>query len=498
MAGPAKQVIGEVVRPRFNVFTIIDHALGTYELGEDGLYYLNGGFAHIMAITGRGNVFKTMLLDYMIMSVMWRYKAEWGSKYDTEISAQLERLDVAIYSVFLANGWDYDPDRDSVYDMLMVKQNYNLCSSDSLPGEDWWSQYIRDEVEARFKQYAKGQNLRLTQFIDPIRAKLKAILDPWLYGVDSMSEFHTTAIENARDKADIGTSDQNALAAQDPKQKSDMMSRWPTALARGGMYLGFTGHINDGLTMGRQDANTGKLLDDFKGDVKVAGVPKRALTFLTNSFLCATSSGELKQPQTYNSKTGTNEPMFPTFRNKSMASSNNDMKIIRYTQFRAKGGPTGVKFDLAFSQEEGLKAGLSLWYYLKEVLPGDYGFTRSGHFYALDILPDVKFQRTTIRDMIEEDKKLNRAMQIVAGMGYYLNNNHRIACKYRITPAELFTKIKEQGYDWDEILSDKTVEYWMFQDQIKKDSPNTITVRTLLGMAFDECKPKFLTRKKVA
>lgn len=43
MAGPAKQVMGEVIRPRFNVYTIMDHALGNYERGEDGLYYLNGG-----------------------------------------------------------------------------------------------------------------------------------------------------------------------------------------------------------------------------------------------------------------------------------------------------------------------------------------------------------------------------------------------------------------------------------------------------------------------
>lgn len=497
MAGPAKQIMGEVVRPRFNCYTIIDHALGSYELGEDGLYYNNGGFAHIMAITGRGNVFKTMLLDYLIMTILLRYSAEWASKYDTEVSAQLERLDTAIYSVFLANGWDYNPETDNVLRMILELGNYNLCSSDSLPGEDWWSQYIRDEVEARFKQYAKGQNLRVTPFLDPIRKKLKAIINPWLYSVDSMSEFHTSAIEAARDKSDIGTSDQNALAAQDPKQKADMMSRWPTALARGGMYLGFTGHLNDGLTMGKQDANTGKLLDDFKGDVKVAGVPKRALTFLVNAFLCATSSGELKQPQTYNSKTGTNDPMFPTFRNKSMASSVNDLKIIRYTQFRAKGGPTGVKFDLIFSQEEGFKAGLSLWYYLKEVLTNDYGFTRSGHFYALDILPETKFGRTTIRDMVEDDKRLLRALQITAGLAYYTNNNHRLPCKYRLTPAELYEKIIEQGYDWNEII-DNTVEYWMFMDQIDKKSKKTITVRTLLGMAFDECKPKFLTRKKPA
>ncbi|MCT7475900.1 hypothetical protein N5V81_13035 [Escherichia coli] len=57
MAGPAKQVMGEVIRPRFNVYTIMDHALGNYERGKMVCTTSTVVFAHIMGFAGRGNTF---------------------------------------------------------------------------------------------------------------------------------------------------------------------------------------------------------------------------------------------------------------------------------------------------------------------------------------------------------------------------------------------------------------------------------------------------------
>lgn len=508
MAGPKSQVMGELIRPRFNVYTILDHALGEYVLGDDGLYYLNGGWAYIMAIAGRGNSFKTTLLDFCNCMIQLRYNTAWNSKYDTEISAQLARSEMAMRSALAA--MNIFPDRDiPIVARMIAETAYNLAGADVLAGEVWWATYMRDEVEGRFKDYNKGVNVRETPFPDPVRGKNRSMLDPWIYGVDSLSEWHTGTLEQKHQKSDVGTADQNILNANDALHKANMMGRWPVVSARANFYIGFTMHMTDGMVMGGQDANTGKLLDDFKGELKFAGVPRRAVSFLTNSLLVATATGECKQQQTYNSKTGVSEPMFPTQRSKGMASSSNDLKIVRYTQFRAKSGSTGVKMDMLYSQEEGFKAGLSLWYYLKEVLTGDYGFKRSGHFYELDVLPGVKFGRTTVRDAVDENQRLMRGLQITAGLAYMQNNWHTLEERFQITPAELYEKIKAKGWDWEEIL-DKTVEYWQFTDQVKTGSVHslvagicgidnsykpTLTVRTLLGMAVDDLAPKFLTRK---
>jgi len=495
MAGPAKQVMGEVIRPRFNVYTIMDHALGGYERGEDGLYYLNGGFAHIMGFSGRGNTFKSTLMDFCIFQIMLRYRAAWGSKYDTEMSTALDRLEMGFRSAMHATGADSD---ESVLSMIDAAR-YNLVDSATLPGEEYYAGYIRDEVEGRFTQYAKkSKECRETPFRDPVRRANKMMVDPWIYSIDSLSEFHTGDIEGKHAKTEVGDKEQNILNAHDSLQKSNMMGRWPTALARGHMFMAFSVHLADdmsGAMKGNGGAND-KLLDDIGGDLKFSNVPRRAISFLTNSLIVATRTGELKQDSTYNAKTGVNEPMYPTARSRTMNSSSNDLKIIRYTQFRAKGGPTGVKFDLIFSQKQGLFYHLTLWHYISQVLKTEFGYTRSGANYELHILPGVKFMRTTIRDQIDEDPRLRRALEITAAIAYMHNNWHDLDLKYVIDPTLLYSKIVEKGWDWNEIM-DNTVEYWMFKDQETKGGKRTLTAMSLLAMAVDDdCNPKFLTRKK--
>lgn len=499
MAGPAKQVMGEVIRPRFNVYTILDHALGHYEKGEDGLYYLNGGFSHIMGFAGRGNTFKSTLLDFCIFIIMLRYRAAWGSKYDTEVSAALQRAETGFTSARHAVGdasaiKSYDADRLLE---LIDSQNYNMVGADTLSGERYYSDYIRDEVEKRFKDYMSGRGVRDTVFIDPVRRKAKAILDPWLYSVDSLSEWHTSDIEDKYSKSDTGDSDQNILNAHDALQKSNMMGRWPVAMARGGMYMGFVAHLADdaGKAMSgtRGTKSNAKLLDDAKDDLKFAGIPRRQISFLTNSLIVATSSSECKEQNSYDAKAGVNGEKYPTARSRTMNASVNDLKEIVYTQFRAKGGHTGVKFKMIFSQEMGLLYHLSLWEYLSTTLSSDFGYTRSGANYELHLLPGFKFMRTTIRDLIDEAPRLRRALEITAAVAYMQNNYHTLDNKYRISPKELFELI-DAKWDWNDIL-DNTVEYWTFKDQTDAGGKKCITAMTLLAMAVDDLEPKFLKRK---
>lgn len=498
MAGPAKQVMGEVIRPRFNVYTIMDHALGNYERGEDGLYYLNGGFAHIMGFAGRGNTFKSTLMDFCIFMILQRYKAAWGSKYDTEISAALNRLEQGFVSAKNANGI---ADDSSVLSMI-EDGRYNMVGSDIMPGEEYYAGYIRDEVEKRFKDYMAGRGVRETPFPDPIRKAAKKMLDPWLYSIDSLSEWHSSKIEDKHAETKVGDGEQNALNMRDSLEKSNMMSRWPAALARGGFFMAFVAQLADdsGKAMsggkGAKPANA-KLLDDAGDDLKFAGIPRRQLSFLTNSLLVATKSGELKQKDTYDAKTGVNEEMYPTRRSKAMNASVNDLKEIVFTQYRAKGGHTGVKFRMVFSQEMGLLYHLSLWHYLSDVLKTEFGYTSSGSGSAikeLALLPGFKFGRTNIRDLCDENLRLRRALEITSALAYMQNNYHRLEMKYHITPQELYEKINEK-WDWDQIL-DTTVEYWMFKDQEVKGGKRCLTAMSLLAMAVDGLEPKFLTKKK--
>lgn len=62
--------------------------------------------------------------------------------------------------------------------------------------------------------------------------------------------------------------------------------------------------------------------------------------------------------------------------------------------------------------------------------------------------------------------------------------------KFRMTPQELYTKIKDQGYDWDDILSN-TVDFWHTNPLIKKHSLST---QELLLIALGERKPYWLKK----
>lgn len=494
MAGPAKAVNGETVRPKFNVMSFIDHALGSYIRGDDNLDYLNGGFAHIMGFGGRGNTFKTFKVDQFHATIRLRYQSEWWSKYDTEVSAELARAETANIAAYRENHVEYDPDKHSLMAQINT-DNFNFNAADQLQGEDWYASYIRDEVEGRHKQYISGKNLRETPFPDPLReGKNRAILNPWHFFCDSLSEWHSSAVDTARDKSDVGSGDQNSLAMKDAKDKSDMMGRWPQALARGHFYMSFTVHVSDSIQMGRYAPD--KKLDDLKANIKFSGVPGRALTFLTNSLIVATASGEMVRDKSYDSTRGVNEPMYPKTDSRGFCSSQNDLKVIRYTQFRAKSGPTGVKYDLIFSQEEGMLVGLSEWHYLKDVMKQTYGMERRGNFYTLALMPDDKFQRTTIRSEIESNFKLKRTLEILAAVCYMQNNWLTLEPELRLTADELYEGVIKAGYDWEEILT-STVEYWQFKDSAKlKGYKPTLTAKTLLRIAAGEnVKPKFLTKK---
>jgi hypothetical protein len=60
--------------------------------------------------------------------------------------------------------------------------------------------------------------------------------------------------------------------------------------------------------------------------------------------------------------------------------------------------------------------------------------------------------------------------------------------KYRISPDELYVKIKEQGYDWDDIL-ENTVDYYHQNPDIKKHPLSTME---LLKIALGERKPYWI------
>ena len=498
MAAPIDVENGTLMRVRYNVLPQLDIALGRFEKGEGGATYLNGGLSRIMGYGGRGNVFKTYKMCYLAWSMFLRYRVEWMTFYDTEESAEAARQNDILCCVLRNNYIDYDPTTAPITEYFQAKgdQRFTMSNISKLSGTDWFEEWIENRAEDREKQYRSGKGRKTTPYFN-IMGEREKVMIPWIHNCDSLSEWHSDSHDKASSKVEVGASEANHLSMTDYRDKAAMLARWPKLAGKGEYTLNFTVQVTDDIVLDKY-AGSDKKLDTMKGKMKLAGVPSKQISYLTNSLLIATSSGELSYQGSFNSKTGTNEPEYPRIDAKGNTASYNDLKIITYTQWRAKSGPTGVKISLIFSQEEGLLQGLSEWHYLKDTMSKNpWGWERSGSNYALDILPTQKFQRTTIRTTLETDFKLSRAISITQQICYLYNNTIRIPAHIIMTGSELYNKIIEQGYDWDEILGE-TVDWWFCDEDKKHFSKPTLTIWSLLEMAADVWHPKFLKRNKVA
>lgn len=483
MAGPTSRVRAKTIRPRFNTFSLIDLMTGRFLKGKDGLWYLDGGYGQIMGFGGRGNTFKSALSCTMASTVSLRYKFEYTEFYDSELSMKVGRVQDYIDSVVRDNHWAETP---QILDLLDDDTTpWNMTNSAVQPGEMWWKDNCRGELSTREK--IKEKDHRVTPFKE-LDGTYATMLNPWIFTVDSLSEFHTGSVERKYEKGTAGESDLNTEAMDDARSKAQIMKQMPTVAARGNYYFGLIAHADDELKMDMY-APSQKKLEGLKGNLKFKGVPGRGFSFLPNSVLLATgtSNGLNKADKM---------PEYP-HPNMEPRVGDTDLRIIQFTELRGKSGPTGAVLDICFSQLEGLLVGVTEYHYIKEHAK-EFGITSSGSggaFKKLDLYPDVTFTRKTLRALLVEDPKFKRAMGITASLAYITMNWFDLEPQYRMSMQELHDSVVAAGYDWDEILSG-TVEYWYFQDQEKEIGKPTITIMTLLDMALGILKPKVLKCSK--
>jgi hypothetical protein len=133
-----------------------------------------------------------------------------------------------------------------------------------------------------------------------------------------------------------------------------------------------------------------------------------------------------------------------------------DLNIVSLRQLRSKSGTTGYVLELIVSQTEGVLPELSEFHYIKT--QEYYGFTGSQQNYVLDILPDVKLSRTSIRSKIDSNPDLCRALNITSEMCQMKNFWRHLSADILCTPKELYDDLVAKGYDWNVLL--KTRGWW--------------------------------------
>ena len=192
-----------------------------------------------------------------------------------------------------------------------------------------------------------------------------------------------------------------------------------------------------------------KQLPHMKPGEVVKGVAGKFL-FLSNLLWQTVSSS------TYNNQ-NTKGPEYPKSQNRPDEGSM-DLNLVTLKLVRNKSGPSGYSFPLLISQTEGVLASLTEFHYVKE--NGRFGLEGNDRNYAMVLYPGVNLSRTTVREKIDTDPMLRRAIKITADLlqikTYYKELPIAIP-----EPKELYDKLSKK-YDWKVLLA--TRDYWTFKN----------------------------------
>lgn len=422
------------IKPMINVGACLDIPTGHWLIGQHNEHILNGGLGLLTGITGIANSFKSTAMDYMMISAMDKIASmsdTSGSIYDTELTRHIPRI------AFIASQFDSFKDKD-------VFDEGQLILTDRLRyyANEWY------EVLKQFLKDKKANESKLmveTPFVDSDTGKLFEMLPPTFTSVDSLSAFETEDVAKIQSENELGESGGNTIHMRQGLAKMRFLMSAPTDCARANHYLLLTAHLGKNIDMasGPFSGPPVKKLSFLKHGDKIKGVTDQFFFLMSNCWHIFNAAPLLNS----NSR----EPEYP-YNADDKAVNDTDLNIISLRQLRGKSGLTGYTIDLIVSQTYGILPSLTEFHYIKNT--DRFGLSGSTHNYSLDILPDVKLSRTTVRSKLDQDPKLRRALNItseICQMHQYMRRtiDPAILCD----PKTLFNDLSNLGWNMDELLN---------------------------------------------
>ena len=477
-----KKTGGMSFRPRMNVGCLFDIMSGRWVEGSRGEFILNGGLAPFTGIGGPPNHFKSGLAHFFNLTVTDRYRMPGGlpvedeeyqgttsQAYDTETTFDVSRLgDLKRHTV-----WMKDQDISEMVNSGLISA-YNKLD---YYGENWWSD-LKDEMASKVTDTKKYISI---PFLNKDGKHYK-VPKPDVVTIDSLTEFSIENLEKLMDANEIGHKNLNMEAMIEMKAKSHMVRQLPSKTAASGVFVIATAHVGEEHQLDPYAITPKKLLF-LKGNAKFKRVPNQ-FNFLPNDVYYIFTMKVLKNASTKG-------PEFPTKRGGNFEHSP-ELQQVEVYNTRGKSGPTGFSFSLLMSQNEGLLPAMSEFVFLRK--NKKYGIGGNDQNYYLDLVPEEKLSRTTVRDKVDESHALRRAMHISTEMCYMdqvgIGFDRELLC----TPKELYEDIKKLGYDWGVLLD--TRDYWLPIEWDVAGVKPFLSTMDLLRMRKGLYTPYWLTKKK--
>ncbi len=454
------------VKPSFNVGALLDVVNGSIETGIYGESILNGGVSGISAYCGIGNNFKSTISHYVMLSAGSKFNHSTFSTYDTEINISEARLRVLTNRIEEFNGED-----------ILSTGRWSITDKTVYYGNEWFEK-LKDFLELKIKNSDKITVN--SPFLDR-DGKLLKMLIPTFTELDSLTKFNTKSSTTMQEDNELGDSAINMLYMKEGQAKKQMISYLPKPLQQANNPMFITAHIGKSIPMDPRAAPV-KKLQFLKNNDTLKGVTDDFTFLTTNCWQCQNATPLFNDT--------TKGPEYPRNSDDNMK-GDTDLFLVTLVQLRSKTGPSGLLMQLIVSQQEGVLPSLSEFHYIKT--NDRYGLNGTLQNYSLDLYPNVKLSRTTVRGKIDTDPLLRRAILITSEMCQMKYLWHYLPKDLLCTPKELYDDIIKLGYDWNMLLATRS---WWTSDNDKHPIPFVSTF-DLLNMRAQKYVPYFLKPEEV-
>lgn len=463
-----------------NVSPIFDLQTTTMIKGADGVWYMNGGLMPINALAGGNNTQKTGRTVSDVAALLYRFQKAIVLYGDTESTLDLSRLAEQVDRLFGIEGY-FDEE-------ILGTRFIYMPQSDDVDGTTIHNRvleiYKSLKALEESKEKADKEAFDALFFETPWKSKKtgQRIKErhPILLICDSISEVMFDQLMFKQ--FDEGEMDEGGKKRTRDMEIGNLRRILMTDVCILGPRCGIRSYwIAQSADVINMDGKPKEKDSTFLRHNKKLAAPK-AMLKLPHIGVEIIKGVVLKQPD--------HSVTYPRGKESQIctnAKSNPELVQYLTTAFRNKSGASGGDISFIGSQEMGIMPYLSMYDTLKD--NKYWGLDGSAIRHTLALCPDKTLMRTTVRDMLEgpeADPKLQRAVEILYQMWYQQTFWENFPANWRITPQELYTLVKDQGIDWDEILSD-TVYFW--HDNPEHIKKHTLTVFELMEIAVNKKKP---------
>lgn len=443
------------VKLAINIGCLMDIPTGTYLKGIYGESLLLGGLTGLSCVCGGPNTFKSTISHYMMLSAanhIFSNSRTSISTYDTEINIHIDRLQS------FADKFTYLKDKDVIHTGIWA-----ITDKTKYTGDEWYKR-LKEFLKAK-KDNAKKIEVETPFIASDRKSRLRTPMITFSE-LDSFTEFGTAVTNEMQAKNDLGSSETNTLHMKNGLVKSNLMMELPGLAGNVNHSVLFTAHIGKEISMasGPYAPQPTKKLQHLKVGEKLNNVPNRFL-FLMNLLYQTVSAAQLNNQ-------GTKGIEYPKDSAENATKSDGDLNIVTVKLLRSKSGPSGGTIDVIVSQREGVLPSLTEFHYIKE--HDRFGISGTLQSYSLDLYPEVKLSRTTVRSKIDNDLKLQRALNITAEL-LQMHIYYRYMSNELCTPKEMYDYLTKEGYDINMLL-EVTRGWWAFDND---NHPTHVFLSTL-------------------